>query len=94
MFCLSGIVELTLDRPGSKNAIGNDMLIGLQHSLETINRDLSSKVMMICSSVPKVFCAGADLKVRLLLCWELYSFIDLLRNQLSHHYFIRASLSQ
>lgn len=80
----SGIVELTLDRPGSKNAIGKDMLIGLEHSLETINKDLSSKVMMICSSVPKVFCAGADLKERRAMSpTEVQSFVNTLRSTFS-----------
>lgn len=46
-----------------KNAIGRDMLRGLQHTLESVNRDETAKVLMICSSVPKIFCAGADLKV-------------------------------
>ncbi|KMT11790.1 hypothetical protein BVRB_5g104920 [Beta vulgaris subsp. vulgaris] len=80
----SGIVELTLDRPGSKNAIGKDMLIGLQHNLETINRDLSSKVLMMCSSVPKVFCAGADLKERKDMSpTEVQSFVNALRSTFS-----------
>ncbi|KAL2903116.1 putative enoyl-CoA hydratase 2 mitochondrial [Bienertia sinuspersici] len=80
----SGIVELTLDRPGSKNAIGKDMLIGLQNSLETINKDLSFKVMMICSSVPKVFCAGADLKERRAMSpTEVQSYVNNLRSTFS-----------
>ncbi|XP_021855271.2 probable enoyl-CoA hydratase 2, mitochondrial [Spinacia oleracea] len=80
----SGIVELTLDRPGSKNAIGKDMLMGLERSLETINRDLSSKVMMICSSAPKVFCAGADLKERRVMSpSEVQSFVNNLRSTFS-----------
>lgn len=49
-----------------KNAIGRDMLRGLQHTLESVNRDETAKVLMICSSVPKIFCAGADLKVEYL----------------------------
>lgn len=66
-----------MDRPGVKNAIGWDMLRGLQHSFEAISRDSSANVLMIRSSVPKVFCAGADLKVRLsclilLVCYESF----------------------
>lgn len=80
----SGIVELTLDRPGSKNAIGKDMLTGLEHSLETINTDFSSKVMMICSSVPKVFCAGANLKERREMSpIEVQTFVNTLRSTFS-----------
>lgn len=77
----SGIVELSLDRPSVKNAIGKDMLGGLQHSLETLSRDLSAKVMMINSSVPKVFCAGADLKERRAMSpVEAQSFVNTLRS--------------
>lgn len=59
----SGIIELTLDRGEAKNAIGKEMLKGLQNALEVINGDTSANVVMVCSSVPRVFCAGADLKV-------------------------------
>ena len=60
---VAGIFEVSLDRPGVKNAIGKDLLRGLRHALESIDRDQSAKVAMIRSSVPGVFCAGADLKV-------------------------------
>ncbi|KAJ0970688.1 hypothetical protein J5N97_018647 [Dioscorea zingiberensis] len=60
----SGIVELKLDRAEAKNAIGKEMLKGLQRALEVIDRDSSANVVMVSSSVPRVFCAGADLKER------------------------------
>ena len=60
---MAGIVEVSLHRPEAKNAIGNDLLRGLKHTLEAISKDSSANVMLLISSVPKVFCAGADLKV-------------------------------
>ncbi|PON64589.1 Crotonase superfamily [Parasponia andersonii] len=60
----SGIVEVNLDRPERKNAIGKDFLRGFQESLEEISKDSSANVILIRSLVPKVFCAGADLKER------------------------------
>lgn len=63
----AGIVKVELDRPEVKNAIGKDMLKGLQDTLKSISEDPKANVLMICSSVPKVFCAGADLKVTDLL---------------------------
>ncbi|GFZ01979.1 ATP-dependent caseinolytic (Clp) protease/crotonase family protein [Actinidia rufa] len=69
----SGIVEVSLDRPATKNAIGKDMLRELQHSFEAIHRDSSANILMICSSVPKVFCAGADLKA---LCIPTIAVIE------------------
>lgn len=62
-FFMTGIVEIHLDRPEAKNAISKDMLRGLRHAFESVDSDPSVNVMMICSSIPKVFCAGADLKV-------------------------------
>lgn len=52
-----------MDRAGAKNAIGKGMLRGLQSTFESIQKDASAKVVMIGSAVPKIFCAGADLKV-------------------------------
>lgn len=59
----TGIVKVELDRPEAKNAIGKDMLRGLEYTLESISGDSEANVVMICSLVPGVFCAGADLKV-------------------------------
>lgn len=60
----SGIVEVHLDQPETKNAIGKKMLRGLQNIFEAINRDVSVNVVMLSSSTPRVFCASADLKER------------------------------
>lgn len=77
---LIGILEVNLERPGTKNAIGKDMLRGLQHTFETVHKDHSAKVLMICSSVPKVFCAGADLKVECSFnCWSCSSIRNFIR---------------
>ncbi|XP_040989875.1 probable enoyl-CoA hydratase 2, mitochondrial [Juglans microcarpa x Juglans regia] len=80
----SGIVEVRLERPGAKNAIGKDMLRGLQETFEAIERDPSANVVMICSSVPRVFCAGADLKERKTMNpSEARSFVNSLRSTFS-----------
>ncbi|KAL1547047.1 methylglutaconyl-CoA hydratase [Salvia divinorum] len=81
----SGIWEVNLERPSSKNAIGRDMLRGLQHTLESVNRDQTAKVLMISSSVPKVFCAGADLKERKTMSpSEVLDFVNSLRSAFSY----------
>ncbi|XP_060674558.1 probable enoyl-CoA hydratase 2, mitochondrial isoform X2 [Ziziphus jujuba] len=69
----SGILEVSLDRPEAKNAIGKEMLRGFQHTLEAIGRDSSANVMLLRSSVPRVFCAGADLKT---LCLPTIAVIE------------------
>ncbi|KAK9059185.1 hypothetical protein SSX86_021804 [Deinandra increscens subsp. villosa] len=58
----SGIIQINMDRPEAKNALGKEMLRGLLNSFEAISTDSAANVLMICSSVSKVFCAGADLK--------------------------------
>ncbi|KAA8522183.1 hypothetical protein F0562_012856 [Nyssa sinensis] len=79
-----GIIEVNLDRPGGKNSIGKDMLRGLQHSFESINRDPSANILMICSSVPRIFCAGADLKERKTMSpSEVQSFVNSLQSTFS-----------
>lgn len=80
----SGIIEVTLDRPGAMNAIGNDTLKYLQRILETLNEDSSARVVILCSSLPKVFCAGADLKERRRMnTSEVKNFVNSLRSTFS-----------
>lgn len=60
----AGIAVLTLNRPEAKNAIGVEMLSNLRASLENLQFHSSARILIIYSTVPGVFCAGADLKVR------------------------------
>ncbi|CAI0417632.1 unnamed protein product [Linum tenue] len=77
----SGIVEVNLHRPETKNAIGNEMLRGLRHTFETLEMDDEANVVMISSSVPKAFCAGADLKERKeMTASEVQFFVNSLRS--------------
>ncbi|CAI0417785.1 unnamed protein product [Linum tenue] len=77
----SGIVEVNLHRPETKNAIGNEMLRGLRHTFETLEMDDDANVVMISSSVPKAFCAGADLKERKeMTASEVQFFVNSLRS--------------
>ncbi|KAJ4842991.1 hypothetical protein Tsubulata_049744 [Turnera subulata] len=71
-------------QPAAKNAIGKEMLGGLRHVFETIHRDASARVVMVSSSVPKVFCAGADLKERKTMSpHEVQSSVNTLRSTFS-----------
>ncbi|OIW10343.1 hypothetical protein TanjilG_28094 [Lupinus angustifolius] len=80
----SGIVDVRLDRPGAKNAIGKDMLQGLHHTLELIEQNSYTNVAIISSSVPGVFCAGADLKERRTMNEpEVKDFVNSLRSTFS-----------
>ncbi|KAK7319352.1 hypothetical protein RJT34_04072 [Clitoria ternatea] len=80
----SGIVEVTLEKPEARNAIGKDMLRGLSHAFELISQNSYANVAMIRSSVPGVFCAGADLKERRGMNQsEVKVFVNSLRSTLS-----------
>lgn len=73
-----------MDRPEAKNAIGKEMLRGLSHVFELINQNSSANVAMICSSVPGVFSAGADLKERRTMNqFEVKAFVKSLRSAFS-----------
>ncbi|RLM60374.1 methylglutaconyl-CoA hydratase, mitochondrial-like isoform X2 [Panicum miliaceum] len=63
----SGILELRLERPEVKNAINWDVMRRLRSAIEKIQADAAAKVVLVASSVPGAFCAGADLKERKLM---------------------------
>jgi methylglutaconyl-CoA hydratase len=65
-----GIVELSLERPEVKNAINWDVMRRLRAAIEKIVADATAKVVLVASSVPGAFCAGADLKV-----WTCYGLV-------------------
>ncbi|XP_057873340.2 probable enoyl-CoA hydratase 2, mitochondrial isoform X3 [Cryptomeria japonica] len=80
----TGIIEVTLDRPAAMNALGNDSVKCLQCILETLNEDDSVRAIMVCSALPKVFCAGADLKERRKMSApEVKIFVNSLRSTFS-----------
>ncbi|KAI5084617.1 hypothetical protein GOP47_0000786 [Adiantum capillus-veneris] len=58
------MIEVVLNRPESRNAIGTTMLNQFQNVFESIHHDPAARVMILRSDVPGVFCAGADLKER------------------------------
>ncbi|KAF7090260.1 hypothetical protein CFC21_093038 [Triticum aestivum] len=60
----TGILELTLERPEVKNAISWELMTRLRGAIHKIEADATAKVVLVASSVPGVFCAGADLKER------------------------------
>lgn len=57
------IFLLTLNRPEARNAIGRQFLRELKESLDNLVLERSTRCVIIKSSVSRVFCAGADLKV-------------------------------
>jgi enoyl-CoA hydratase/carnithine racemase len=56
-----GVLTLTMNRPASFNALGEDMLEALQAALDSIARDDSVRVVILAAA-GKAFCAGHNLK--------------------------------
>ncbi|VAI59084.1 unnamed protein product [Triticum turgidum subsp. durum] len=65
----TGVLELTLQRPEVKNAISWELMTRLRGAIHKIEADATAKVVLVASSVPGVFCAGADLKVCSCSAW-------------------------
>lgn len=62
-----GIVIISLNRPGSKNAINKHMVDQLLNTFRQLYNDNDTKAVIFRSLVNGIFCAGADLKERLKL---------------------------
>ncbi|XP_063991304.1 methylglutaconyl-CoA hydratase, mitochondrial [Diachasmimorpha longicaudata] len=77
----NGIAVLGLNRPSAKNAFGRNLVTLLSDSLHKIRNDEKVRVLILRSLVPKVFCAGADLKERGQMTEEeVGQFVNTLRN--------------
>eukprot|EP01063_Lacrimia_lanifica_P006984 TRINITY_DN14423_c0_g1_i1.p1 TRINITY_DN14423_c0_g1~~TRINITY_DN14423_c0_g1_i1.p1 ORF type:complete len:280 (+),score=105.38 TRINITY_DN14423_c0_g1_i1:52-891(+) len=59
-----GAVVLTMNRPARKNAFGRVMLKEFKECLDECAQDSKIRSIVLRSTVPKVFSAGADLKER------------------------------
>ncbi|KAF6201241.1 hypothetical protein GE061_005688 [Apolygus lucorum] len=60
-----GILVVGLGRHEGKNSLSKNMLERLENVFEAAKFDESLRTIILKSEVPKVFCAGADLKERL-----------------------------
>uniref|UniRef100_A0A673GJ71 Methylglutaconyl-CoA hydratase, mitochondrial-like n=1 Tax=Sinocyclocheilus rhinocerous TaxID=307959 RepID=A0A673GJ71_9TELE len=63
LVCL-GIVVLGINRPQSKNAISKNLVTMMSEAVESLKKDNKVRTVILCSMVPGIFCAGADLKER------------------------------
>lgn len=75
-----GTAVVTLNRPASKNALGVAMVTEFRSTLEALRFNSNVRVVVLRSAVPRVFCAGADLKERATMTRvEVASFVHSLR---------------
>lgn len=73
------IAKVTLDRPKA-NAMGTQMIAELNHCLDRLEEHRHCRCVIVASSSPRVFSAGADLKERATMTEEqTHDFVSLLR---------------
>jgi hypothetical protein len=58
-----GVSVVSLTRSSAKNAIGRQLLRELQEAINTLRQERTTRVVVLRSSCPGTFSAGADLKV-------------------------------
>jgi methylglutaconyl-CoA hydratase len=58
-----GISVISLSRSNAKNAIGRQLLRELQEAINTLRQERTTRCVVVRSTCPGTFCAGADLKV-------------------------------
>lgn len=58
-----GISVISLCRSNAKNAIGRQLLRELQEAINTLRQERTTRCVVLRSTCPGTFCAGADLKV-------------------------------
>lgn len=59
-----GVRNIILNRSEGKNSLSTAMLEEFNDAVQKVTNDAAARVVIISSSVPRVFCAGADLKER------------------------------
>ncbi|AWP11312.1 putative enoyl-CoA hydratase domain-containing protein 2 mitochondrial isoform 3 [Scophthalmus maximus] len=62
-----GIVEVLMCRHKARNALGHVFVSQMRELVSTLSSDSAVRVVVFRSLVPRVFCAGADLKERALM---------------------------
>ena len=80
----NGIAVIGLNRPSACNAFGRTLVDQLSNAISSVRADTKLRVLIIRSLVPKVFCAGADLRERLKMDnSEVPKFVCTLRSIMS-----------
>jgi len=79
-----GISVLTLNRKEGKNSLSRNMLAQFREGIEDLRFNPKARVVVVRSTVDRVFCAGADLKERLTMNeMEVAAFVYGLRSSFS-----------
>jgi enoyl-CoA hydratase/carnithine racemase len=77
----SGVVTLTLNRPGVMNSLNFELLYALRDEVESLRFRRDVRVVVITATGEKAFCSGADLKERATLSPDkVKAYIFTIRN--------------
>ena len=77
-----GVVILSMNRPEGKNAFSRSFMEAFHQAINELDVD-ETRILILRSHVPGVFCAGADLKERAQMTdAEVVQFLDRLGNLL------------
>ncbi|OXB39810.1 methylglutaconyl-CoA hydratase [Cryptococcus neoformans] len=80
---LDRVMTLMLNRPATKNALTVQMVSEMREALATLN-PADSRLLLIQSSNPSLFCSGADLRERRTMSpMQVSNFLDNLRQLLA-----------
>lgn len=60
---VGGVLHLVLDRPDKRNALSDDMVLGMVEAIDTAGRDERVRVIQLATS-GEHFCGGADIIAR------------------------------
>jgi methylglutaconyl-CoA hydratase len=71
---VDGVATITLDSPGNRNALSQQLLADLHGALDDAERDQARVIVL--THTPPVFCAGADLKERAAGIVDSTSFVQ------------------
>ena len=59
-----GVTEFLLDRPNKRNALSKLLVAQFEDAIKEVNASKDTRVIILRSSAPGMFCAGADLTER------------------------------
>ena len=60
----AGVVVFGLNRPEAKNSFSKNLVGQLCDAVDAVRFDTNARVVVLRSTTPGIFCAGADLKER------------------------------
>lgn len=59
-----GVALVGLNRPAAKNAMSMNLMKCIEETIDALDENKAVRCVVLHSLVPKIFCAGADLKER------------------------------